>query len=582
MAVMIPPLPAADAPGSEKRVFYALKAAPGTEKWTILHSLGISSAWTGEFGEIDFVIIIPDRGVVCAEIKGGRVTQKDGTWFTQRFGSDVQERLKRSPFSQAQKGMWKLVKALDLKFGPGSWESRCPIGWMVILPDVDCPPVTPEFTRDEVIDQSDMASNFVDKIREAPSLVRLSERHDLCPPTAATCRRLLSFLRPDFDRIVVPATSILETERRILALTEEQYAVLDAIADNRICIVKGPAGTGKTNIGMEAARRLSLQGKRVLLACFNRNLGFWLKKQIDDQGLSGIAAGHMHALLRDRIGSSSFADELLGATGEDDADLYGRIYFDLGALAIEETNERFDAVVIDEAQDFEPERLADVLKALTGGVPDARTILLGDFTRQALYGKSADALEKLRSAFAGAPTFGLSINCRNTRRIATQTDLMCGFTGTKVSDKQVDGDSVEVFFEASAGAAVARAAHIVTVLRTAGYPAQDVVLLGPRRRENSSIKDSNVIGGWSLKDTSSAGSGDLSYSTIHAFKGLERPVVIVIDAGASGSDETDSLLYVAMSRARVRLFLICPEEVRGRINQRMTDWALGQATAVPR
>src|SRR5258708_26505300 len=228
------------------------------------------------------------------------------------------------------------------------------MGWMVFVREVDCPAVTPEFTRDEVIDQRDMAADFVEKILNAPSLVPLSERHDLCPPTAATCRRLLSFLRPDFDRMVVPATSILETERRILALTEEQYAVLDAIADNRICIVKGPAGTGKTNIGMEAARRLSLQGKKVLLACFNRNLGFWLKKHVGDQGLSGIAAGHMPALLRDRIGSSSFADELPAATGEGDADLYGRIYFDLGALAIEEANERFDAVVMDEAQDFEP------------------------------------------------------------------------------------------------------------------------------------------------------------------------------------------------------------------------------------
>ena len=582
MAIMIPPLPAADAPGSEKRVFYALKGAPGTEKWTILHSLGISSAWTGEFGEIDFVILIPDRGVVCAEIKGGRVTQKDGVWFTQRFGSEVQERLKRSPFSQAQKGMWKLDRALDLKFGAGSWESRCPIGWIVILSDIDCPPVTPEFTRDEVIDQRDMVADFVDKILNAPSLVHLSERHDLCPPTAATCRRLLSFLRPDFDRIIVPPTSILETERRILALTEEQYAVLDSIADNRVCIVKGPAGTGKTNIGMEAARRLSLQGKRVLLACFNKNLGLWLSKYVEDQGLAGVDAGHMHALLRDRIGSSSFADELPAATGEDDRDLYDRIYFDLGALAIEEANERYDAVVVDEAQDFDPERLADVLKAFTGSAAEARTILLGDFTRQALYGKSTSALEKLRAAFAGAPTFGLSINCRNTRRIATQTDQMCGFTGTKVSDKQVDGDSVEVSFEASEDAVVARASHIVTALRMAGYPSQDVVLLGSRKRENSSVKNSSVLGGWRLRDTLSTGAGELSYSTVHAFKGLERPVVIVIDAGASGSDETDSLLYVAMSRARVRLFVICPEEARSRINQRITDWAMGQATAVAR
>src|SRR5690242_18887621 len=98
----------------------------------------------------------------------------------------------------------------------------------------------------------------------------------------------------------------------------------------------------------------------------------------------------------------------------------------------------------------------------------------------------------------------------------------------------------------SVNVTMARADHIVTVLRMAGYPAQDVVLLGPRRRDNSSINDSNAIGGGRLNDTSSSGSGDLAYSTIHAFKGLERPVVIVIDAGASGPDETDSLLYVAM------------------------------------
>jgi superfamily I DNA and RNA helicase len=150
---------------------------------------------------------------------------------------------------------------------------------------------------------------------------------------------------------------------------------------------------------------------------------------------------------------------------------------------------------------------------------------------------------------------------------------------TKVSEKQVDGDLVEVFFEATESATVARTAHIVTVLRTAGYLAQDVILLGYKRLENSSIRNENAIGGWRIKDTLSAEAGELSYSTIHAFKGLERPIVIVIDAGGSAIDETDSLLYVAMSRARVRLFVVCPEEARERINQRITDWAKKQAMA---
>jgi superfamily I DNA/RNA helicase len=76
---------------------------------------------------------------------------------------------------------------------------------------------------------------------------------------------------------------------------------------------------------------------------------------------------------------------------------------------------------------------------------------------------------------------------------------------------------------------------------------------------------------------SSADSDELSYSTIHSFKGLERPVVIVVDAGSGNSEETDSLLYVAMSRARIRLFLVCPEEARQVFDRRLIDGFLAVA-----
>jgi len=166
-------------------------------------------------------------------------------------------------------------------------------------------------------------------------------------PVLERCKRMLSFLRPNFDRVAMASTNSWDTERRIKSLTEEQYEVLDSVADNHICIVKGPAGTGKTNIAIEAARRLSLSGSRVVLVCFNRHLGAWLRRCLDGAGTcSAIVCGHIHGLLRERIAKSTFAGDLPASGEIEDDELYGRLYYDLGALAIEELNERFDAVII--------------------------------------------------------------------------------------------------------------------------------------------------------------------------------------------------------------------------------------------
>jgi hypothetical protein len=569
MARMVPPVVSAETPASERRVFEALKTASESTEWTVLHSLGFSSAWTGEFGEIDFVVIIPRVGIICVEVKGGTVAHDNGIWTTRRHDAPVAEILKRSPFRQAQEGMWKLKHAIEAKFGHGSLEAKCPLGWLVILPDVACPPVTPEFTREEVIDQSDLTHDISARFRAAPSIVQLANRRDLVGPAQGTCRRILDFLRPNFERVELVSTHVWDAERRIQALTEEQYGVLDAIDENPTCLIKGPAGTGKTNLALECARRLSLAGKRVLLACYNRNLGGWLRGCVGKFGTQ-IAAGHIHGLLRDRISRSSLACDL-PAHGEAEADeLYGRLYFELGALAIYEIGERFDAILVDETQDMDIARLADVIRVWTDGIENPRIILFGDFIRQALYGRPNAGSQAVLATFPGIPVFNLGINCRNTRRIAVQTDLMCGYTGSKVSDKQPEGDPVEVFF-ANGASSTKRIEQIVAMLRKSGHRPGDAVILGPRRREKSVLAGVSTVGGWRLRDLGVAGSDDLAYATIHSFKGLERPVVIVIEAGTSDPIETDSLLYVAMSRARVRLFVICREESRSVIEKRMFD-----------
>jgi KaiC/GvpD/RAD55 family RecA-like ATPase len=567
---------------SERRVFEALRAATNSENWVILHSLGLSSNWSGEFGEIDFVVIMAGVGIVCVEVKGGDVALRNGVWTTRNRRGTV-EILRKSPYRQAQDGMWKLLNAIKVRFGPNSPEAKCPLGWLVAFPDIKCPPLTPEATRDEIIDRDDIDSDLGPRIAAAPSLVRVSLRTGTPKPSASTCSRIVNFLRPDFERVAAPVSNDWEAEARILALTEEQFDALDSIADNRVSLLQGPAGTGKTLLGIESARRAAAAGQDVLVLCFNQNLGNWLAAAVAGFKPGHVVAGNVHALLRERVLRSSLADELVRAESSDmdRSELLGDLYYELGALAVEESEERFDNIVFDEVQDIPAKRAGELVQAWSRDQQKSNILLLGDFTRQAIYtGSSMTSVARIRAAINGVAVFSLHLNCRNTRRIALQTGILTGFGEHRVSDRQPEGEQVSLQYHPDRATGLIHLDRIIRVLREAGQKASDVVILGPRRRENSLLGDRTSIGGWSLRDLPDVNSGDLAYSTIHAFKGLERPIVIIVDAEGASKEDSDSLLYIGMSRARLRLFILAPETTRALNEQRMAAAAVAAASGL--
>ena len=92
----------------------------------MLHSLGLARRKSSPYGEIDFVAIIPREGIVCLEVKGGRVSCRDGVWRTVDGGGHAHELLK-SPFRQVQQAMFALRDSIRKHFRPYSPESQCPI-----------------------------------------------------------------------------------------------------------------------------------------------------------------------------------------------------------------------------------------------------------------------------------------------------------------------------------------------------------------------------------------------------------------------------------------------------------------------
>ena len=61
-------------------------------------------------------------------------------------------------------------------------------------------------------------------------------------------------------------------------MTQHQAVILDAIQLLNRVEVRGGAGSGKTFLAMEQARRLSAKGQRVALVCYSHGLASYLER----------------------------------------------------------------------------------------------------------------------------------------------------------------------------------------------------------------------------------------------------------------------------------------------------------------
>ncbi len=575
MARMIPPRYEGTASAAEKRVFHLLEGDPATSEWFILHSLGLSKRGSGPYGEIDFVVLVPLGGVVCLEVKGGRVSCKDGVWQTiDRFGA-ISE-LKKSPFMQAREGMFGLLHAVQERFGSGSDASRCLFTYAVVFPDVDCPPKTPEFETWEAIDHNTLKTPISQLILNVLSGQR-KKLGGFYPSTNAgsAIRDVRQFLRPDFERIIARSTVVSESESSLISLTEDQYEVLDMISDNPRCLIEGAAGTGKTVLALEYSRRQSAAGQKVLLLCFNRLLGEWLESCGSSLRVSGLAASSYFRFLRKLILDSAWGKEYEMAeqtTSQDE--LFSGLLPLYGQLAAEGLDSQFDTVVLDEAQDLLSSSALDVLGALLkGGIAGGRWYIFGDFTRQCLYGNTSREvrLRELTSTCANFSHTKLHTNCRNTRRIGEETALLSGFSSPPYKLGQVDGLPVDYRYWKNPQQQLEKLTEVIRGLLAEGMNPHDVVLLSGRKFADSvasrlacQTQTHGTVSAVEIRSGVSpfAKGSRVGFATIQSFKGMETPAAIVCDIQHVDTDEPQALLYTGMSRARSLLILMVHESVR--------------------
>jgi ATP:corrinoid adenosyltransferase len=239
-------------------------------------------------------------------------------------------------------------------------------------------------------------------------------------PKIQQCSAIARILRPNFEFAEKAPDRRSRHQAEILHYTEEQFAALDLMEDNPRVLFTGPAGTGKTVLALETARRAASAGKSVLFVCFNRLLGQWLsdhpfvrKGQVIagtlHQYMSGVACMKVPEDADDSFWKSDLPEAALSRLidGHPDAG-------------------RFDLVVADEVQDLLHSSFLDVLElVLTDGLVNGSWRMFGDFERQMLYGQDRTHVEELIRKRCGTFAQGaLRVNCRNTPRVATLSHLL--------------------------------------------------------------------------------------------------------------------------------------------------------------
>lgn len=568
MARMIPPLiPATCRSNGEREVFTRLRDEQAARNWTVLHSLHIANHLRQVEGEADFLIIVPGLGVLCLEVKGCYSLKRvDGLWY---YGRETRGD-PRGPFKQASEAMHSLRKQV-LQARPDL--AQVPFWSAVAFPFIEFTSDSDEWHSWQVIDARRFSRQPLASL--VSSILRSARIHLSSQPTAAWFRdsdRLPSeqqsaaiarILRPSFEFAEKAPDRRARQKAEVLRFTEEQFAALDSMEGNRRVLFTGPAGTGKTVLAIEALRRAAISGKVVLKLCFNRLLGRSLSQHPVTQHENVVVSTfHQYLLgvsgtIPPRVPSDGFWKEKLPDAAS------SKLLEGHGDLA------RFDVLIVDEIQDLLSAPYIDVMDlVLRDGLARGRWLLFGDFERQMLYGQDKPSLDELMGDRFGAfARCSLRVNCRNTPRVATLTHLL-GKLDPNYSRVLRPDDRVEpdIHYYATPSQQRKKLRDILERLHKGSFSSQDIVILSPKAGSRCAAA-AVTEAPWSerLAPYEQCSTNQIPYTTIHSYKGLESPVVIVTDIEHLSGEHFCSLFYVAATRSLEQLYLLVHETAKSAI-----------------
>ena len=544
MAKMYPNYCITESPG-ERKLFNFLRESSKSQNWIVLHSLHIARHISKTKGEADFVVLIPSIGIVVIEVKSHQeIKVRQGSWF---FGREKKPH--ESPFKQGETAMYSIRKHL---VNQNPIFSRIPFLNVSWFTEIDFP------KTNQMEYQSWQVLNIADLDDAAGSLLASTEagiRHlgiklgisnasgDAL--NAQVIEEAVQLLRPDFDFAMSEKMFRSERKKDLLKFAQDQYIALDISIDNKVAIIKGAAGTGKSVLAIELARRFQTENLRVAFFCFNKLLSAELSTQFSDTSVV-VSTIDSYALKIARINSMDLPINNLEAIKQ----------INYQDLEIPE-NEKFDVIIIDEAQDVLNPTFKPILeKSLKNGLISGTWYAFGDLDAQKIYDQT-DSLEFVRTQIKEVPVFTLTRNCRNVIQIGHFAEGLLAFkpkwNSFLRSENNPDPQLMRIEPDEDMTPILD---SVLDQCKAMGFSYDDIAFLSPieisdpqRIFSESKYASKFVVG--------NKKPGKISFNSISKYKGLESPCVVLLDLEQLRSwKNRDDLLYVALTRATDRLVIL--------------------------
>jgi len=543
---------------SERRVFAALRDQLSND-YVVLHSypwLRPDRDGVLREGEADFVVLHRDRGLLVLEVKGGELRYERGRW--ERKKARGYEPI-TDPFAQARKSMHTLVDRIEKHSDGDVGRNHFTYGYAVAFPHDNYEGPEPPGGDPVIIITRREMSSLKEAIETAMS--RWPQKTD--PMTQHRWGRLTTALLPEFRLYRPIADTAEQLHEKIREMTSEQLEVFRGIYDDNARVyVTGVAGSGKTQLALDRALDLARRELRTLLVCYNRHLAERLEATVqaspfDRQCLEFLKIRHFHGLARELIEDAGVDWRLpTGDTMQEQQFFISQVpdLMEQAALLLMDQSEnvQFDAIVIDEAQDFHARWWEALQCTLLKEAEDGTLYAFAD-PAQRLWDW---APHKPPASFDAR--FRLRRNCRNSRWIARTSTQLAGIDADLFERSPIGGrPKIDVVSSPAAMNGTVLAA-VKQLIKQHDLLASQIVLIGPRSWGNGSLSQVNDVNGVPLTDSIAEwyqGEGIL-VSTTRSFKGLESDVVVVYDLQRLSETFNIIDLYVACTRGRSHLHFL--------------------------
>ncbi|MBD3756804.1 MAG: NERD domain-containing protein [Microbacterium sp.] len=577
MVRMIPAYPREGANASERKVFSALEGIQGHDDWVAIHSLGIGRHASAFQGEADFIILAPGQGILVIEVKSpAYVEYKGGDWYLDRVPSPHKDPLKQ--LDGARRSIRHHLRERDLlagsepiarliwftSIGRHQFENKTPgdlqffeweLGWSDDLS-------RPAWLIEKTLTEYNRWYSSVDEVANDPAALTV-ERVEL----------VADVLVSDFVAKQTSEERARERRATEMKLLGSQEVVLELTDTNDHVYFEGPAGTGKSYLITQSARRFNRESRKTLVACWNVLMADELQRFVG--GLPNVDVADLNSLMLQLIG-------IPANPADAPHEWYTR---ELPERAIAVLRDKphlggYEAICIDEFQDVAGNLLLlELIFALAGtGRPAGTKLVFAGDSRQQIMRRVDEHVNPFAIAKSLIPDLvhvRVRRNCRAvpglTSAVESTLRQQLGYTRHRVA-KSVPGglSTVDIVNGNEAGALVAALRDLLQ-----HHAPEDIVVLSPFAEKRSlagrllARPEKSQDERWLRKQLQEEGlPGKIRWRSVFKFKGLDADAVVLTDLGPEAKDfvaaqklEWSDLLYVALTRAKYRCVLLKPEQV---------------------